>query len=390
MITIVRQIEGSKSDQRRCPAFPRTMGSDNSIRSNSPKVGISMRDAPTIGASHATACQHRPASLADEAKYLYDYNATDHADVVVIGARGATYVYNAGTQITTETACPGHGFDDSAPLAKARTFWFSTAFSDQPTGPLHCEHRYDNQRVADWLSRDPIGENGGKNLYALVRNTPPNLVDTDGRESFGLHFDRNGNWAYPWGLPNPSPPPPSLLAQANEQFNEALSDWASGEGGGRTFGPDDAWTKELAKLPVYSRMRDEIRRRVKAACAGGTTDQLLNRSLNWSYSADDEPWYQPARDILNYVLGFELKSTESRKASFLITSVSCCPSEVCFDITVTDELRLGSATRDKGSSSSWLPDVPSGIIPFTNIDLRIPFESFLLRWNWTECLKFSF
>ena len=36
--------------------------------------------------------------------------------------------------------------------------------------------------LPSWLNRDPIGERGGRNLYLFVRNSSPNMVDTDGRE----------------------------------------------------------------------------------------------------------------------------------------------------------------------------------------------------------------
>jgi len=32
-----------------------------------------------------------------------------------------------------------------------------------------------------WLSRDPIGEEGGLNQHAFVENRPTNAVDPDGR-----------------------------------------------------------------------------------------------------------------------------------------------------------------------------------------------------------------
>lgn len=140
------------SNQRRYPAFPETMGSDNSIRSNPPKVGFSIRHAPTIGASRRNACQHGRMSLADEAKGLYHYNATDRDDVVVvvIGGQGSRYAYNTGSQITTETACHGQRLDDSNPLAMDRTLRFSTTFSDHPADAVQCKYAYDNPRVADW------------------------------------------------------------------------------------------------------------------------------------------------------------------------------------------------------------------------------------------------
>ena len=34
-----------------------------------------------------------------------------------------------------------------------------------------------NPIVGRWLSRDPIGEEGGQNLYGFVANTPINAVD---------------------------------------------------------------------------------------------------------------------------------------------------------------------------------------------------------------------
>lgn len=177
------------SNQRRYPAFPETMGSDNSIRSNPPKVGFSIRHAPTIGASRRNACQHGRMSLADEAKGLYHYNATDRADVVVvvIGGQGSRYAYNTGSQITTETACHGQRLDDSNPLAMDRTLRFSTTFSDHPADAVQCKYAYDNPRVADWLARDPLVERVDINLYSHVRNTPTLFIDAHGQFTITAH-----------------------------------------------------------------------------------------------------------------------------------------------------------------------------------------------------------
>jgi hypothetical protein len=45
-------------------------------------------------------------------------------------------------------------------------------------------YSYDKVRVARWLSRDPIGERGGLNLYAYCMDDP-----TDGADSSGLKWD---------------------------------------------------------------------------------------------------------------------------------------------------------------------------------------------------------
>ena len=41
--------------------------------------------------------------------------------------------------------------------------------------------RFYNPSIGRWVSRDPIGERGGRNLAAFVANRTPNYVDTDGR-----------------------------------------------------------------------------------------------------------------------------------------------------------------------------------------------------------------
>ena len=56
-------------------------------------------------------------------------------------------------------------------------FAFSTKYLDKETGLLYYGYRYYDPVQGRWLSRDPIGENGGKNLYGFVINDGFNSVD---------------------------------------------------------------------------------------------------------------------------------------------------------------------------------------------------------------------
>ncbi len=59
----------------------------------------------------------------------------------------------------------------------AFNFRFSTKYEDAETELLYYGYRYYNAETGRWLSRDPIGELGGLNLYGFVGNDPVNLWD---------------------------------------------------------------------------------------------------------------------------------------------------------------------------------------------------------------------
>jgi RHS repeat-associated protein len=60
-------------------------------------------------------------------------------------------------------------------------FRFSSKYTDSETDELYYGQRYYNPSTGRWLSRDPIEEQGGKNLYGFVANNAVNYTDLLGR-----------------------------------------------------------------------------------------------------------------------------------------------------------------------------------------------------------------
>jgi RHS repeat-associated protein len=68
----------------------------------------------------------------------------------------------------------------TGPMAKTNPFRFSTKYQDDETDLVYYGYRYYNASTGRWLSRDPIAERGGLNLYGFVFNNPVNKADAFG------------------------------------------------------------------------------------------------------------------------------------------------------------------------------------------------------------------
>jgi RHS repeat-associated protein len=94
------------------------------------------------------------------------YNGTAHI-----------YDYDAfGKEVRSTTY---YGTADSFP------FRYSTKYTDGETGLNYYGYRYYDPAKGRWLNRDPIGEDGGLNLYGMVGNDPVNSVDVLGELGLG-------------------------------------------------------------------------------------------------------------------------------------------------------------------------------------------------------------
>ncbi|HRT10484.1 MAG TPA: RHS repeat-associated core domain-containing protein [Candidatus Paceibacterota bacterium] len=93
----------------------------------------------------------------------------------------------------------------TGPMAKANPFRFSTKYQDDETGLVYYGYRYYDPSTGRWLSRDPIGNFAGNNLYGFVANNPLTYLDPDGRKTW-VPYPYPGHWV---DDPQPPPPPPT-------------------------------------------------------------------------------------------------------------------------------------------------------------------------------------
>jgi RHS repeat-associated protein len=68
----------------------------------------------------------------------------------------------------------------SGTAADECSFGFSSEYLDKETGLIYYNYRYYSPEIGRWLSRDPIGELGGYNLYAMLSNKTVNKTDLNG------------------------------------------------------------------------------------------------------------------------------------------------------------------------------------------------------------------
>jgi RHS repeat-associated protein len=134
-------------------------------------------------------------------KVTYYASTTTNCFVAFDGNGNVSALVNAANGVTVanyDYGPFGELIRASGPMAKLNPFRFSTKYDDDESDFLYYGHRYYNPSTGRFISRDPIAEKGGINLYILANNNPLIRVD-----AFGLDFD---------------PSPYSWLAQAYSWF----------------------------------------------------------------------------------------------------------------------------------------------------------------------------
>lgn len=88
-----------------------------------------------------------------------------------------------GTVLAKYTYGPFGNIETSeGTLDSDNLYRFSTKYTDSETDLIYYGYRYLNAELGRWMSRDPIGERGGLNLYVFARNKPVIVWDILGQE----------------------------------------------------------------------------------------------------------------------------------------------------------------------------------------------------------------
>jgi RHS repeat-associated protein len=84
----------------------------------------------------------------------------------------------SGTRVAEFEYGPfGEPLRATGPAATANPFRFSTKYTDSETSLLYYGYRYYSPSMRRWISRDPIEEKGGVNLYGMAGNDLIDRVD---------------------------------------------------------------------------------------------------------------------------------------------------------------------------------------------------------------------
>ena len=108
--------------------------------------------------------------------YIYDplgnvYQRTDHTGAYLNSERFTAW----GVPLTGT----GYAPDAGDPYGYKAQYGY---YKDRDTGLILCTHRYYDPSSGHWLTRDPIGYEGGLNVYEYCGDDPVNEVDPSGED----------------------------------------------------------------------------------------------------------------------------------------------------------------------------------------------------------------
>jgi RHS repeat-associated protein len=107
----------------------------------------------------------------------YCYDANGNVTQVIDTADDSLAAHYEYDPFGNEVAAVG-------PMAGENVYRFSTKYLDAEVNLYYYGYRYYSPELGRWINRDPIGEEGGLNLYIVIGNSPLNGIDR-----YGLDYE---------------------------------------------------------------------------------------------------------------------------------------------------------------------------------------------------------
>ena len=138
--------------------------------------------------SYGTGSSEAHVPLADHMGNVRHYYQFRASGKTVTGQLVASYEYDAfGREVrawglNTPATNQSPGLPANRPWADLLPFHYSSKLRDVDSGFNYYGYRFYDPGAGRWLNRDPIGEEGGVNLYGMVGNDPVNAFDVLGQQ----------------------------------------------------------------------------------------------------------------------------------------------------------------------------------------------------------------
>jgi RHS repeat-associated protein len=172
-------------------------------------LSVSIRKAGGIGG--LLGCEERAGPHAGDYVFAYDGNGNVGQVIHAAGSLAAAYEYDAFGRVASS----------SGSYKDANVYRFSTKHVDPESDLYYYGYRFYSAGLGRWTNRDPIGEQGGANLYTFCLGNPVDWIDPTGQLVFLAVAIPVGLTATEWVIvggcgvlmiiwvANP-PPPPTL------------------------------------------------------------------------------------------------------------------------------------------------------------------------------------
>lgn len=159
-----------------------------------------------------TPCGGASLSKREQGGNVSDFGVGSPLDTIT-GVNSVNCKSNRSAQLMKSYLAIDIGFA-SVTYSTAISYLISAKYTDNETGLLYYGFRYYQPSTGRWISRDPIGENGGTILYVYCANNSLEWVDAFGLQDFYVFSGvRPGAWsssanymqqlAHQAGLPTP-------------------------------------------------------------------------------------------------------------------------------------------------------------------------------------------